>query len=284
MRELTELLPRLLEIAHAAGREIMDVYSREFTVAEKADRTPLTQADLRSQQQILDGLAQLTPGIPVVAEESATVPWTERRHWSELWLVDPLDGTREFVSRNPEFTVNIALVRDHRPVLGIVHVPAQSKDYYAYRTGAYRTGAYRTGAYANGNAEGGCAFRQKAGEAATPIRVAKRAEEPLRIVGSKSHRGDSLDALLTKVGPHVLKPIGSSLKLCLVAEGSADFYPRLGPTMEWDTAAAQAVAECAGAQVVDLQGKVLRYNAHEDLLNPHFLAFADTSRNWLQYV
>lgn len=278
MRELTELLPGLLDIAHAAGREIMDVYSREFSVAEKADRTPLTEADLRSQHTILAGLAQLTPGIPVVAEESATVPWAERRQWRELWLVDPLDGTREFVSRNPEFTVNIALVRDHRPVLGIVHVPAQSKDYYAYVNGGHPDSAPAD------DAESGCAFRQKAGESATPIRVAKQAEEPLRIVGSKSHRGDSLDALLTKVGPHVLKPIGSSLKLCLVAEGSADFYPRLGPTMEWDTAAAQAVAECAGARVIDLQGKPLRYNAREDLLNPHFLAFADTSRNWLQYV
>jgi 3'(2'), 5'-bisphosphate nucleotidase len=281
MLELSELLPRLLEIAHAAGREIMDVYSREFAVAEKADRTPLTQADLRSQQKILAGLEQLTPGIPVVAEESATVPWAQRRHWRELWLVDPLDGTREFVTRNPEFTVNIALVRDHRPVLGVVHVPAQSKDYFGYVTGGHVNGG---NGQAGENTEGGCAFRQKAGEAATPIRVAKRAEEPLRIVGSKSHRGDSLDALLAKVGPHVLKPIGSSLKLCLVAEGSADFYPRLGPTMEWDTAAAQAVAECAGAQVIDLQGKPLRYNAREDLLNPHFLAFADTSRNWLQYV
>jgi 3'(2'), 5'-bisphosphate nucleotidase len=274
MRELIDLLPRLLEIAHAAGREIMDVYSREFSVAEKADRTPLTQADLRSQQRILAGLAELTPDIPVLAEESATVPWEERRHWRELWLVDPLDGTREFVSRNPEFTVNIALVRDHRPVLGIVHVPAQQKDYYAYVEGPR----------AGGDADVGCAFRQNAGEAAVPIQVAKRAQDPLRIVGSKSHRGDSLDALLTKVGPHVLKPIGSSLKLCLVAEGSADFYPRLGPTMEWDTAAAQAVAECAGAHVIDLQGRPLRYNAREDLLNPHFLAFADTGRNWLQYV
>jgi 3'(2'), 5'-bisphosphate nucleotidase len=276
MRELTQLLPRLLEIAHAAGREIMDVYSREFAVAEKADRTPLTEADLRSQQRILAGLAQLTPEIPVLAEESATVPWSERRDWRELWLVDPLDGTREFVSRNPEFTINIALVRDHRPVLGIVHVPAQSKDYYGYRDGGYADGAPTS--------EGGSAFRQIVGQTATSIRVAKRAEEPLRIVGSKSHRGDSLDALLTKVGSHVLKPIGSSLKLCLVAEGSADFYPRLGPTMEWDTAAAQAVAECAGARVIDLQGKPLRYNAREDLLNPHFLAFGDTSRDWLQYV
>ena len=275
MPQLTELLPRLLEIAHAAGREIMDVYSREFAVAEKADRTPLTQADLRSQQKILAGLAQLTPDIPVVAEESATVPWSQRRHWRELWLVDPLDGTREFVTRNPEFTVNIALVRDHRPVLGIVHVPAQSKDYFGYA---------EEGPGADGDGRGGCAFRQIAGEAAEPIRVSTVAAEPLRIVGSKTHRGDSLDALLTKVGPHVLKPIGSSLKLCLVAEGSAEFYPRLGPTMEWDTAAAQAVAECAGARVVDLQGKPLRYNAREDLLNPHFLAFADTSRNWLQYV
>lgn len=248
----------------------MEVYSQDFSVAEKADRTPLTQADLRSQQRILAGLAEIAPGIPILAEESATVPWSERRHWPELWLVDPLDGTREFVSRNPEFTVNIALVVDHRPVLGVVHVPAQSVDYFGH-------------ARDKAGAAGG-AFRQRAGEAAKEISVAVHAEEPLRVVGSKSHRGDSLDGLLAKIGPHVLKPIGSSLKLCLVAEGAADFYPRLGPTMEWDTAAAQAVAECAGAHVVDLKGQPLRYNTREDLLNPHFLAYADSSRDWLKYL
>lgn len=264
MPNLSALLPGVLEIARAAGREIMAVYARDFLVSEKADHTPLTEADLKSQARIIAGLKTLTPDVPILAEESAAVPWTERRHWRELWLVDPLDGTREFVSRNPEFTVNIALIRDHRPVLGVVHVPAQSLDYY----GCLESGA----------------FRHRAGCAPEPIRVAVPAAEPVRVVGSKSHRGDSLDGLLARLGAHELRPIGSSLKLCLVAEGTADFYPRLGPTMEWDTAAAQAVAVCAGAQVVDLQGRPLNYNTRDELINPHFLVYADTARDWLSYV
>jgi 3'(2'), 5'-bisphosphate nucleotidase len=258
------LIPRVLALAHEAGREIMQVYAQQFAVEEKADASPLTQADLRSQQRIVAGLEQLTPGTPILAEESATVAFEERRDWHEFWLVDPLDGTREFVSRNPEFTVNIALIRDHRPVLGVVHVPAQDLDYYG--------------------CENHGAFRQASGESPTPIRVTVPAASPLRVVGSKSHRGDSLDRLLPRLGPYELRPIGSSLKLCLVAEGSADFYPRLGPTMEWDTAAAHAVAECAGARVVDLDGEPLRYNLRETLTNPHFLVFADSQRDWLGAV
>ena len=264
MHDLNSLIPEVLALAHDAGREIMEVYARDFDVEEKADSSPLTQADLRSQQKIIAGLERLTPEIPILAEESATVPYATRHDWRQLWLVDPLDGTREFVSRNPEFTVNIALVRDHRPVLGVVHVPAKALDYYA--------------------AEGLGAYRRDAAAAAVPIRVAVPVEPPIIVVGSKSHRGDSLDRLLPLLGEYQLKPIGSSLKLCLVAEGSADFYPRLGPTMEWDTAAAHAVLECAGGHVIDTRGEPLRYNTHEDLTNPHFLAFADTSIDWLGFV
>ena len=263
------LISAVLELAHAAGREIMQVYAREFAVQEKADASPLTEADLRSQRTILAGLASITPSIPVLAEESAAVPYPERRHWSEFWLVDPLDGTREFVSRNPEFTVNIALIRDHRPVLGVVHVPVKSLDYYGIR---------------DGGAAGTCAFRRELGQPPQPIRVLTPARRPLRVVGSKSHRGASLDKLLPLLGDHEMVPVGSSLKQCLVAEGAADFYPRLGPTMEWDTAAAHAVLECAGGRVVDLQGADLLYNTREDLTNPHFLAFADTTIDWLGYV
>lgn len=264
MLDLKTLIPEALELAHAAGREIMDVYARDFAVEEKADHSPLTQADLRSQQRIVAGLERLTPGTPILAEESVAVPYATRRAWHEYWLVDPLDGTREFVARNPEFTVNIAFIREHRPVLGIVHVPAQQLDYYG--------------------CEGQGAYRSPAGESAVRIGVRIPAASPLRVVGSKSHRGDSLDRLLPRLGAHELRPIGSSLKFCLVAEGSADFYPRLGPTMEWDTAAAHAVLECAGGQVRDLEGQALRYNLRENPLNPHFLAFADPSRDWLGYV
>jgi 3'(2'), 5'-bisphosphate nucleotidase len=149
-------------------------------------------------------------------------------------------------------------------VLGVVHVPAQTLDYYA--------------------CEGDGAFRQAAAHSPEPIHAAPKSANPVRVVGSKSHRGDSLDGLLARLGPHELKPVGSSLKLCLVAEGAADFYPRLGPTMEWDIAAAQAVLECAGGYVTDLDGQPLRYNTRESLLNPHFIAYGDASRNWLQYV
>jgi len=261
---LHALLPAVLEIAHAAGREIMDVYSREFAVEEKADRSPLTDADLRSQARIIEGLAALTPAIPILAEESAVVPHAERARWQEFWLVDPLDGTREFVSRSPEFTVNIALVHDHRPVLGVVHVPAQRLDYYG--------------------GEGLGAFRRANDGPAISIHTRPQAQSPVRVVGSKSHRGDSLDALLTRIGPHELKPVGSSLKMCLVAEGGADFYPRLGPTYEWDTAAGQAVVEFAGGYVTDLEGAALRYNTRPTLLNPHFIAYADASRDWRRLV
>lgn len=244
----------------------MQVYARDFRVDEKADSSPLTDADLRSQKVILAGLGDLTPGVPVLAEEAeaAEVAFEERSRWTQYWLVDPLDGTREFVSRNPEFTVNIALVREHRPVLGVVHVPAQLLDYDA--------------------CEGAGAFRQAANSPREQIRVSPKAASPVRVVGSKSHRGDSLDGLLARLGPHELKPVGSSLKLCLVAEGAADFYPRLGPTMEWDIAAAQAVLECAGGHVIDLDGKPLRYNTRASLVNPHFIAYGDPSREWLRYV
>lgn len=242
----------------------MEVYARDFRVDEKADSSPLTDADLRSQKVILAGLARLTPDVPVVAEEAAEMPFAERARWPLHWLVDPLDGTREFVSRNPEFTVNIALVREHRPVLGVVHVPAQARDYYA--------------------GEGLGAFRQAAGGQREAIHALPKSAHPVRVVGSKSHRGDSLDGLLARLGPHELKAVGSSLKLCLVAEGAADFYPRLGPTMEWDIAAAQAVLECAGGYVTDLDGQPLRYNTGASLVMPHFIAYGDASRNWLQYV
>jgi len=182
-----------------------------------------------------------------------------RAPWREFWLVDPLDGTKEFISRNGEFTVNVALVRDHRPVLGVVAAPALGLTYYA--------------------AEGVGAFRRHDGRPAEPIRV-RRAADPLVVVGSRSHRGDSLDGVLARLGPHELRPMGSALKFCLVAEGTADFYPRLGPTSEWDTAAAQAVLETAGGAVTTLDGAPLRYNARDTLLNPHFIAYGDDGRRW----
>ena len=255
-----KLLLEVTALAREAGRAILEVYASSFSVQEKEDRSPLTEADLRSEKLILAGLKRIAPEIPVLSEESGQVPFATRRNWSRLWVVDPLDGTREFVQRNGEFTVNIALVDDHRPVLGIVHAPVLERDYYA--------------------CDGIGAFRSDAQAAGQPIRVARRGAGPLRVVGSRSHRGNSLDAFLARVGPHEFVEVGSSMKLCLVAEGNADVYPRMGPTCEWDTAAGQCVLEQAGGQVLTLDGQPLAYN-RADTLNPNFVGFADADTDWL---
>jgi 3'(2'), 5'-bisphosphate nucleotidase len=259
--DLNRLLLEVTALAREAGRAILDVYASTFTVTNKEDMSPLTEADLRSEKLILAGLKRIAPEIPVLSEEAVKLPWATRRNWSSLWVVDPLDGTREFVQRNGEFTVNIALVQDHRAVLGVVHAPVLERTYYA--------------------CEGVGAFRSDAEAAGRSIRVAKRGAGPARIVGSRSHRGASLDGFLARIGPHEFVEVGSSLKLCIVAEAGADVYPRLGPTSEWDTAAGQCVLEQAGGQVLKLDGEPLDYNNKEDLLNPHFVGLADADVDWL---
>ena len=259
------LVGRVVDIARRAGEEILDVYaSGEAAVTSKADRSPLTLADLRSHRLIIEALRSLTPDTPVLSEESAQTSYSERLGWSCYWLVDPLDGTKEFVSRNGEFTVNIALIEGHAPALGVVHVPARDTTYWGL--------------------PGIGAWRQAAAAPVQQIQVQRRAASPVRVVGSKSHRGDSLDGFLARLGPHELVPVGSSLKFCMVAEGAADIYPRLGPTCEWDTGAAQAVVVAAGGAVVQLTGAPLDYNAKADLLNPSFLVYADPDRDWIALV
>ncbi len=259
------LLPGVLGIARAAGRAILGIYADAHLVVEtKADRSPLTAADRAANDVITAGLTRLAPAIPVWSEESSAVDWDTRRRWPEFWLVDPLDGTREFIKRNGEFTVNIALVRGHVPVLGVVHAPVLNRDYYGVA--------------------GQGAFRADDGGPARPIRVRAPATPPVRVAGSRSHRDSSLDGILARAGTHTLVSMGSSLKFCLVAEGEADFYPRLGPTSEWDTAAAQVVVEAAGGAVVDLQGLPLRYNTRPEILNPHFIARGDPGHDWLALV
>lgn len=259
--DLESLIDPVVGLAEEAGRAILEVYSTDFDVQSKDDESPLTQADLASNRVISAGLASLTPAIPVISEESGLPDFDVRRSWDRYWLVDPLDGTREFVNRNGEFTVNIALIERNRPVLGVVHVPVQGKTY---------TGC-----------EGAGAARRESGEAPVSIHVAQASGDPVRVVGSRSHRGTSLDAYLAAIGKHVMVPMGSSLKFCVVAEGRADLYPRLGPTSEWDTAAAQAVVEQAGGRVVTLDGKSMKYNMKSDILNPHFLVIGAADREWL---
>ena len=257
---LAALLPQVLEAVAAAGTAILEVYAAPHDVEYKADDSPITRADRAAHEILARRLAALAPATPMLSEESeANHARDVRGAWREFWLVDPLDGTKEFIGRNGEFTVNVALIRDHRPVLGVVAAPALGLTYYA--------------------AEGVGAFRRQDGGNAEPIH-ARPAAEPLVIVGSRSHRGASLDGLLARLGHHALRPLGSALKFCLVAEGAADLYPRLGPTSEWDTAAAQAVLEIAGGAVTTLEGTPLRYNERDTLLNPHFIAYGDDRRRW----
>ena len=256
-----DLLKAVLDIAQQASRAIMEIYAGDFAVENKQDDSPLTIADREAHRIITSGLQALTPGIPVLSEESKAQDheFATRRHWQTLWLVDPLDGTREFIKRNGEFTVNIALIHNHRPTLGVVTLPAADMAY----SGADGLGAHRTDKQSSVVIHTQCPAR--------PVPI---------VVGSRSHRGDSLDALLSRLGEHELCAVGSALKFCRVAEGAADFYPRLGPTSEWDTAAGQAVLEAAGGQVLDLQGMPLGYNRRDTLLNPNFMAVGDPAFNW----
>jgi 3'(2'), 5'-bisphosphate nucleotidase len=256
-----ELIEPLVDLAREAGERIMEVYSTEFDVESKDDDSPLTLADLASHNTLVAGLSELAPDIPILSEEGGMPPFEERGKWHRYWLIDPLDGTKEFVNRNGEFTVNIALIVQHEPVLGIVRVPAKDVTYVG--------------------CEGHGADRRHRDEKPVRIHVAKKHSHPARIVGSRSHRGASLDAFLDRVGDYELVPMGSSLKFCVVADGDADVYPRLGPTSEWDTAAAQAVVEQAGGSVVTTDGERLAYNTKDDILNPYFLVIGAADRDWL---
>jgi 3'(2'), 5'-bisphosphate nucleotidase len=255
---------QLLDIAKQAGQAILQVYHQDFAVEHKDDDSPLTAADLASHRVIAQRLGELDPAVPILSEEGAGIPYATRRQWTRYWLIDPLDGTREFVKRNGEFTVNIALVEQGRATTGVVHVPVNGVSYL----GRVGLGAWKV---------------DRDGQA-TPIRVSDQRQRRLRVAGSRSHAGDSLKRFLERVGDHEIVSMGSSLKLCLVAEGAADVYPRLGPTSEWDTAAAQAVVEAAGGMVTDTQLRPLRYNTKESLLNPHFLVFGDRNENWERYL
>ncbi len=254
----------LIEISREAGNAILEIYNTDFDVEKKADQSPLTAADLASHNIIVSALERLTPEIPVLSEESADISFTERSSWQRYWLIDPLDGTREFIKRNGEFTVNIALIENGEPTVGVVYVPVTGVIYYGDRASG--------------------AFRQLPDKGREQLSVQSKHRRPVLVAGSRSHAGESLKSYLENLGEHEIISMGSSLKICLVAEGSADIYPRLGPTSEWDTAAAQAVVEAAGGRVTDTQMQPLRYNSKESLLNPYFLVFGDLETDWSQYL
>jgi 3'(2'), 5'-bisphosphate nucleotidase len=263
MTDPSRFLGDIRAIAVEAGRCILDVYQREFEVQHKDDRSPLTEADRQSHETIVARLTALTPDIPVLSEESAAVDYAVRAGWARFWLVDPLDGTKEFIKRNGEFTVNIALIEKGRPVLGVVHVPVRGETYFAAR--------------------GAGAHLQKGDAAPVAIQARRFGGARPIVVASRSHAGAETQAFLQSVGEHEAVSMGSSLKLCLVAEGKADVYPRLGPTMEWDTAAAQCVVEEAGGSVVDPQRRPLSYNK-ADLHNPWFIVSGAGGYDWARHL
>ncbi len=247
----------------AAGAEILRIYATEFAVEAKGDASPVTEADQRAEAIILANLKRLAPDIPIVAEEEAAagrIPATAKR----FFLVDPLDGTKEFISRNGEFTVNIALIEDGEPIQGAVYAPALGKLYW---------GARGEGAYLAEVTDG------IIGES-RPIRVRQAPPEGVSAVGSRSHGGEETQIFLKAFKVNDFVAAGSSLKLCLLAEGKADLYPRMGRTMEWDIAAGDAVLRAAGGRVETLDGQALRYGKRDqpgesDFANPHFVAFGD---------
>ncbi len=248
-------IQEVVAITHAAGKTVLGLYGQESgELTLKPGNSPVTEADLTANELILSGLRKLAPKVPTLSEESGTAPYEERRRWNVYWLVDPLDGTKEFIKHIGEFTVNVALIEHDHPVLGVVHAPALGLTYFAAR--------------------GQKPFRQKSDEAPTPIKAADYSGGELRVAISRSH-GQGAETNLSQVPKECrCVPMGSSLKFCLVADGTVHLYPRLGPTMEWDTAAGQAVLEAAGGRVVTANGDPLRYGKVESgLRNPSFIAW-----------
>lgn len=271
--KLAHYLIGAIGAAVKAGEAIMEVYQSDFAVEAKEDRSPLTLADKRAHDIIKADL--LGHGIPFISEEGKSTPYETRKEWPTLWIVDPLDGTKEFIKRNGEFTVNIALIDGQRPVLGVVYAPVLQWLYFASTNiGAYKLTDVQPGAFGqekNGQVENRL-LQLKQGSIKLPV---EQSRQIYTIVGSRSHGTPELEAFVEikrkEKGNVEFIAAGSSLKICLVAEGAADIYPRLGPTMEWDTAAGQAIAECAGTKMYVYEtGHSLNYN-REDMLNPWFV-------------
>jgi 3'(2'), 5'-bisphosphate nucleotidase len=262
--DLKELLNPVIQIAYQAGKAIMEVYDSGYLIEEKSDHTPVTEADMAANKIIESSLKELTPHLPILTEETKPTPFSERQTWPRYWLIDPLDGTREFIKRNGEFTVNIALIDGDESVLGVVYAPVKGVLYYA--------------------AKGQGAFKQSSTSDPKPIYAKTKCTGKTVVACGRSHPSEEIKAFLSHLGEHEVIRVGSALKSCMVAEGKADLYPRLGPTSEWDTAAAQCVVEEAGGAIVDTSMQRLCYNTKEDLLNPHFFVVGDLSVNWSDFL
>lgn len=262
------LAEHVIAVSHRAGSAILAVYERAIAVTTKEDDSPLTEADMAAHRIICSGLAKLLDGVPVLSEESRIPSYRERSRWQSYWLVDPLDGTKEFVERNGEFTVNIALIEAGKPLLGVVYAPVSGVVYW----GISGAGAFRE------DSSGRRSIRTRS------MTQRQQRGEPLTVAVSRRHGEAAAEALLSRLKTEFSKvttiKMGSALKLCLVAEGKADIYPRQALTAEWDTAAGQAVVEAAGGLVVDTRMEVLRYNTKESLLNPCFYVLGDKDYDW----
>lgn len=258
------MLDRIVVIAESAGKAIMDIYNNaeSKTVCYKEDKSPLTRADMASHNIILEELKKLNPSIPVLSEESNSIAYEVRQNWSQFWLVDPMDGTKEFIKRNGDFTVNIALIDSSRAVLGVVHAPAIGVTYSAL----LGKGAFKF-----------------IGSEKQKIAVAGQYSGQIKVIASRSHGNAAVKKFIEKLQNTECMVRGSSLKFCLVAEGTAHIYPRFGPTMEWDTAAAQCIVEAAGGTVTDTNGVPLRYNKI-DLHNPFFIVNGLKNFPWRLYL
>lgn len=262
---MTDLLNQIVQIAQQAGDKILSVYNADMEIEYKDNDSPLTKADRLAHDYIFNALNELSEKFPILSEEGAEIPFAERSGWVRYWLVDPLDGTKEFIKRNGEFTVNIALIENHKPVLGVVYAPVLERTYYA--------------------AQGVGAFRQE--NQKPPVKIAVehfKSQSKWKVVASRSHMSPETVSMVNALGDTELVSMGSSLKLCLVAEGTAHIYPRLALTSEWDTAASQCVVEQAGGVVVTQDLKPLEYNRKDSLLNPYFIVSYGLDEAWTNSI
>jgi 3'(2'), 5'-bisphosphate nucleotidase len=260
MKNLSQLIPSLVALTQKTSAKILEVYqqSHQYPIKTKADRSPVTPADLIASDMLKAGLQSLTPGVPVLSEEGAAIGWEERQDWNLYWLVDPLDGTQPFIQHTGEFCISVALIENHRPILGIIYVPITEECYYAHAAG----GAYKIDAQGD----------------TQPIHTRPWTREKTVILASHGANKERLQQRFACMGKYTVAQLSSAWKFCWLAEGKADISPRFGDTSEWDTAAAQCILEQAGGGIFDLAGEPLRYNTRDCLLNPHFIALADVER------
>lgn len=262
---MNSLLNDVVSLAKQAGNQVLNIYQSDLAVEYKTDKSPITFADLASHDCICQGLRHLTPDFPIISEESAAISFRKRRSWEKYWLIDPLDGTKEFLDKNGEFTINIALIEQHRPRLGVIFVPSRNICYFASK----KLGAYK-----------------QIGEAPPTVILSRawKEEQPITAVVSRRHGKKEIKKFLAQFSNLNLLCCGSALKFCWLAEGLVDIYPRFSPSFEWDTAAGQCILEEAGGLVIDNTGRELQYNMSSSLKIAGFLAVADKRCHWLHYL